>query len=353
MKLVAKINYTIYITISIIGLELFVSYNVIFIFTNMAFRFLVIRMALHYLFLLPGQGSDANFAVDATDGELYVKRLHNKENIAESPAYLLFTAPYKVCEGGCNYGNDTNFAMAFPLFVGNYGRSAYKEMYPNEQRDLNDLLSKTRSTKPPFVTCPPEKPTPNRHTKSTGYPGYSISIPQTRSTGYPGYTDTEYIDTEYGETEYINDDENNKNTPTGVQVTKSTVFPTYKSLMTRFLRKLAVRKSRDKYFPEHESFRKTQSQYLSGKSTHRVNTIPGRYGRKMQRPRSSHIWRNIPLKLLDPVQIWWTQLLPRQQTYTKTQNSEHAELKNKKHNEFLPFGIMPVLPITSEKYHGH
>ncbi|XP_063394017.1 uncharacterized protein LOC134679103 [Cydia fagiglandana] len=322
---------------------------------------------------LAGQGSDADSAADATDGELYLKKLHNKENIASSPAYLLFTAPYKICEGGCNYGNDTNFAMAFPLFIGNYRKRGYGEIYPNDTRSPDETFRKTRSTRPPFTTCSPEKPTPYPNTKSTMYPGYRVSVANTKSTGYPGYTgysesiaDTQstgypgyrqsIADTQ--STGYPGYKEYRDTQSTGYpgykeyRDTQSTGYPGYKEYRdtqsTRYpgydgydLRR-TVRKSRARYYPEHESFRKTQGLYFSGNSI-AGNIIPRRSDLKMQRPKSSNIRRNVPM---EPVQIWWSQLIPGPRAYIKPENLNHEELKKIKHNELSPFGIMPVLPIT-------
>ncbi|XP_063633759.1 uncharacterized protein LOC134804580 isoform X2 [Cydia splendana] len=325
---------------------------------------------------LAGQGSDANSAADATDGELYLKKLHNKENIASSPAYLLFTAPYRICEGGCNYGNDTNFAMAFPLFIGNYRERAYREIYPNDTRDPDETFRRTRSTRPPFTTCSPEKPTPYPNTKSTMYPGYRVSVANTQSTAYPGYTgyresiaDTQstgypgyrqsIADTQ--STGYPGYREYRDTQSTGYpgyreyRDTQSTRYPGYddydfrstvSTVFPRLLRKLTVRKSRARYYPDYESFRKTQGLYFSGNSNIAGNIIPGRYGLKMQRPKSSNIRRNVPMEHLKPVQIWWSQLMPGPRAYIKPENLNHAELKKIKRNELSPFGIMPVLPIT-------
>lgn len=71
--------------------------------------------------------------------------------ISHKPGYLLFTAPFKLCEGNCKEP-ESNFAMAFPIYVGKIGREKYKEMY---ERDYH----KIQSTKPnaPFKKLPTKK----------------------------------------------------------------------------------------------------------------------------------------------------------------------------------------------------
>lgn len=59
--------------------------------------------------------------------------------IAKSPAIIMFTAPYKLCEGGCNGTDEGNIILQFPLFVGKRGRDAYKRIF---HRDSEKLYSK-------------------------------------------------------------------------------------------------------------------------------------------------------------------------------------------------------------------
>ncbi|XP_048005690.1 uncharacterized protein LOC125241319 [Leguminivora glycinivorella] len=247
--------------------------------------------------------------------------------MAGSPEQHSFTASYEVCEGGCGNGNDTNFSMMFPLFVGSYGRQAYKEPYPNENRDFDQIPSVIETTMYPLVSCFPIRATINKvnnhMTTSTGYPAYEYSTvystpaihTRTRSTGYPGYGYTENTpDMDHGSEDTVDTDETSPteklttpNNNNDFKFTKSTAFPTYKTLMSKLLRKFADRISPGNYLPPHESVRKTKSLHFSDKNTHGVDTIPGGDARKMKLPMSLDVWRGDPLNLLRPIQIWRAQ----------------------------------------------
>lgn len=69
----------------------------------------------------------------------------------------MFTAPYRLCEGGCK--GENNFAMVFPLFIGKKGKIAYQSIYP---RDYSTAKNKNPPFKPlqtrlPYTTCSPFK----------------------------------------------------------------------------------------------------------------------------------------------------------------------------------------------------
>lgn len=77
--------------------------------------------------------------------------------ISDNPGYLLFTAPYKLCEGGCE-DKDNNFAMVFPIYVGQKGKDKYKELYERDYKNIHstkpDSPFKKRPTKKLFTLCP-------------------------------------------------------------------------------------------------------------------------------------------------------------------------------------------------------
>lgn len=81
--------------------------------------------------------------------------------ITDRPEYLVFTAPYRLCEGGCP--KDRNFVLSFPLYVGTRGRAAYQSTY---HRDATKVHSnrpnapfRKRTTRAPTTPCPTERPT--------------------------------------------------------------------------------------------------------------------------------------------------------------------------------------------------
>ncbi|KAF9804817.1 hypothetical protein SFRURICE_007720 [Spodoptera frugiperda] len=78
------------------------------------------------------------------------------KRIAKSPAIIMFTAPYKLCEGGCNGTDEGNIILQFPLFVGKRGRDAYKRIF---HRDSEKLYSKDGGM--------PKKVKPNRMEATT------------------------------------------------------------------------------------------------------------------------------------------------------------------------------------------
>ncbi|KAL0852240.1 hypothetical protein ABMA28_000458 [Loxostege sticticalis] len=81
--------------------------------------------------------------------------------ITDRPEYLVFTAPYRLCKGGCP--KDRNFVLSFPLYVGTRGRAAYQSTY---HRDATKVHSnrpnapfRKRTTRAPTTPCPTERPT--------------------------------------------------------------------------------------------------------------------------------------------------------------------------------------------------
>ncbi|XP_059046136.1 uncharacterized protein LOC131841815 [Achroia grisella] len=91
-----------------------------------------------------------------TDGELFVKRIVDGEKFSNKPSYLLFTAPYRLCKGGCN--STDNFVFAFPLYIGNKGKVTYQNMY---RKDYKNVYSKNvnapfrkKTKRKPITPCP-------------------------------------------------------------------------------------------------------------------------------------------------------------------------------------------------------
>lgn len=78
----------------------------------------------------------------------------------ERPQYLLFTAPYKICEGGCS-NNEDNFVMEFPLFIGKKGLAKYTDFYRRDHQTIHsgrpNAPIKKRPTKKLFTLCPSYK----------------------------------------------------------------------------------------------------------------------------------------------------------------------------------------------------
>lgn len=83
--------------------------------------------------------------------------------ITNRPGLLLFTAPYKLCEGGCKDSKSDNFVISFPLFIGKTGKKFYQDLYNRDFKNIHDEGSnapfKKRTFKTPFttsttVTCP-------------------------------------------------------------------------------------------------------------------------------------------------------------------------------------------------------
>ncbi|CAK1554137.1 unnamed protein product [Leptosia nina] len=75
-----------------------------------------------------------------------------------SKGILYFTAPYKICAGGCG-SEEQNFHMVFPLYVGRVAKRKYTDKY---SRDYKNIHSKKpdapfkRSTTPKVWTLAPE-----------------------------------------------------------------------------------------------------------------------------------------------------------------------------------------------------
>lgn len=59
---------------------------------------------------------------------------------------MLFTAPYRLCEGDCD-GQNNNLALVFPLYVGKKGIEEYKKVY---SRDFK-IIRSTKSSQAPFM----------------------------------------------------------------------------------------------------------------------------------------------------------------------------------------------------------
>lgn len=67
----------------------------------------------------------------------------------------MFTAPYKLCDGGCN--GSQNFGMAFPVYMGTQAKKRYKKMY---SRDYMKMLLNSpnapfrkKKTRTPTTPC--------------------------------------------------------------------------------------------------------------------------------------------------------------------------------------------------------
>ncbi|XP_031767444.1 uncharacterized protein LOC116413291 isoform X1 [Galleria mellonella] len=91
-----------------------------------------------------------------TDGELYVKRIINGEKISDKPSYLLFTAPYRLCKGGCN--TTDNFVFAFPLHIGKKGKETYRNLYSKDFKSIHSTKLnapfRKKTTREPITPCP-------------------------------------------------------------------------------------------------------------------------------------------------------------------------------------------------------
>lgn len=65
---------------------------------------------------------------------------------------LMFTAPYKLCEGGCDQ-EQKNFVISFPLFIGKGAKEAYKKNYDRDYKKIHFLNKnapfKFRTTRTP------------------------------------------------------------------------------------------------------------------------------------------------------------------------------------------------------------
>ncbi|XP_075990960.1 uncharacterized protein LOC142986376 isoform X1 [Anticarsia gemmatalis] len=87
--------------------------------------------------LIIGRGSGnriASVGIDqnVADGNQFIKRIFHGSERSERPGILMFTAPYKLCEGGCTGSDVEDLAMKFPLYIGKKGRTKYKEIYPRD-----------------------------------------------------------------------------------------------------------------------------------------------------------------------------------------------------------------------------
>lgn len=69
----------------------------------------------------------------------------------------MFTAPYRLCEGGCK-SDMNNFVMAFPLFVGAKGKAAYKNSYKRDHWKIHSRKPnapfREKPTRAPVTPCP-------------------------------------------------------------------------------------------------------------------------------------------------------------------------------------------------------
>ncbi|KAF9417683.1 hypothetical protein HW555_005264 [Spodoptera exigua] len=75
---------------------------------------------------------------DVANGDEIFKKIAAGESITKKPGIIMFTAPYKLCEGGCNGSDGGNIMLQFPLFIGKRGRDAYKRIF---YRDSDKLYS--------------------------------------------------------------------------------------------------------------------------------------------------------------------------------------------------------------------
>ncbi|CAH4038926.1 unnamed protein product [Pieris brassicae] len=84
-----------------------------------------------------------------------------------SKGVLFFTAPYKICAGGCK--NEQNFHMIFPLYVGKSANKRYKEIYSRDYKKIytgrSDVPFK-KSTTRKIWTLPSECPNVTSSAKS-------------------------------------------------------------------------------------------------------------------------------------------------------------------------------------------
>ncbi|KAG6457950.1 hypothetical protein O3G_MSEX010582 [Manduca sexta] len=116
-------------------------------------------------FILADTKQNNSTAVDIdlglTDGEEFVKKIVRGDKVTPRPEYLIFTAPYRLCEGGCK--DNSNFAMAFPLYIGMKGRQSYKSLYPRDFSKVHYMRPnapfKRKTTKYPFTLCATNKDT--------------------------------------------------------------------------------------------------------------------------------------------------------------------------------------------------
>ncbi|XP_013161879.1 PREDICTED: uncharacterized protein LOC106113591 [Papilio xuthus] len=108
-----------------------------------------------------------------TDGSEFMKRVVGGSKLNSRPKFLMFTAPYKLCEGECS---DERSVMGFPVYLGNYAKKVYRDTYirnynkelnqtdkithppkskskkTNKRRETNPNGRSTTSTEPPIFT---------------------------------------------------------------------------------------------------------------------------------------------------------------------------------------------------------
>lgn len=56
--------------------------------------------------------------------------------ISDKPEMLMFTAPYRLCEGECDE-DKKNFVMSFPLFLGKRAKTEYKKRYHRDFKKIH------------------------------------------------------------------------------------------------------------------------------------------------------------------------------------------------------------------------
>lgn len=73
------------------------------------------------------------------------------------PGYLLFTAPYRLCEGECKT-DKKNFVLSFPMYVGNKGIEIYRGLFNRDLKKIHHSKPKApfkrKTTKSPVTYCP-------------------------------------------------------------------------------------------------------------------------------------------------------------------------------------------------------